>query len=134
MILSIDSPQVEMRTEFESRANFKGTVKLAKKDGRYLLLPHVTAKVDVWTGKMYVESEDGQDFKELDDGDELLEVIEHLLNAAIEESLAKLLEEEMQDGIPINIPSELLSIGEAEIIYQEDYILINADDISIKLE
>ena len=72
--------------------------------------------------------------KELDDGDDLLEVIEHLLNAAIEESLAKLLEEEMQDGIPINIPSELLSIGEAEIIYQEDYILINADDISIKLE
>ena len=133
MILSIDSPQVEMKTEFESKADFKGTAKLAKKDGRYLLLPHVTANVDVWTGKLYVESEDGEDLKELDDGDPMLYAIELLLNATIEESLAKLLEEEVQDGIPINIPSEMLSVGQAQIYYQEDYILVNARNIRINL-
>ncbi|XP_063694642.1 uncharacterized protein LOC134826256 [Bolinopsis microptera] len=133
IILSIDSPQVEMRTEFESKADFKGTVKLAKKDGRYLLLPRVTANVDVWTGKLYVESENGQDLKELDDGDPMLYAIELLLNSAIDKSLAKLLEEEVQDGIPINIPSELLSIGNAVIHYQEDYILVNAQNIRINL-
>ena len=104
---------------------------MAKKEGKYFLLPHVSASVDVWTAKLYVKSDDldgGFVLRESDDDNGMLASIEYLLNSAIEKSLAKLIEEELEDGIPINIPGQFLTIGKAEVLYWEDYIIaINLD-------
>ncbi|KAL5271121.1 hypothetical protein ACHWQZ_G001689 [Mnemiopsis leidyi] len=135
---SSEFPNLEIRKEFNARSHWRGTVRLMKKDGRYSLIPHITGSVDVWTGKLYVgAARDGEvraSQRKLEEGDEILDTIERLLNSLLEENLAEMLEEEARSGIPLNIPFEYLTIGSADVSYKDGYILVEADDISIDLE
>ena len=114
-----ESPKLEIRTEFESRTEWQVTATLAEKDGRYSLVPHVTASVDVWTGKLYVGAHrDGMSRssqQRLEDGNMILEAIEKLLNAMLEDNIAALMEDDVRSGIPLNIPLEYLTLGSADI-------------------
>lgn len=136
--LSSDNPKLEIRTEFESLTNWIGTVRMVKKDGGYSLVPHVTANVDIWTGKLYIGAErdgmrkSGQ--RRLEEDNLILEGIERLLNSVLEENLARVLEDDLQSGIPLNIPEEYMTVGRADISYREDYIIVSADDITINLQ
>ena len=134
-----ESPIIEIRTEFESRTEWQGIITLAQKDGRYSLVPHVTASVDVSTGMLYFGVDiDGMSRssheERLEEGNEILEAIEKLLNAMLEGNLATMMEDDVRCGIPLNIPLEYLTVGSADISYQEDYILVYADDITVNLE
>ena len=110
---------------------------MLKKDGRYSLVPQVTASVDVWTAKLYIGAENngtrlsGQ--MRLEEDNKILEAIELLLNSVLEENLSRVLEKDLQSGIPLNIPDKYLTVGSADISYREDYILVSADDITINL-
>ena len=135
--LNSESPKLEIRTEFESLTKWRGTVRMLKKDGRYSLVPQVTASVDVWTAKLYIGAENngmrlsGQ--MRLEEDNKILEAIELLLNSVLEENLSRVLEKDLQSGIPLNIPDKYLTVGSADISYREDYILVSADDITINL-
>ena len=136
--MNSDNPKLEIRTEFESQTNWMGTVRMVKKDGRYSLVPHVTANVDIWTGKLYFGVErDGMrrsDQRRLEEDNLILEGIERLLNSVLEENLARVLEDDLQSGIPLNIPEEYMTVGRADVSYREDYIIVSADDITINLQ
>ena len=103
-----ESPKIEIRTEFELRTEWLGLITLAKKNGRYSLVPHVTASVDVLTGMFHFGADiDGMSRKEqerLEEGNEILEAIEKLLNAMLEDNLVALMEDDVRSGIPLNIP------------------------------
>ena len=135
---SSESPKLEIRKEFNAKTHWRGTVRLTEKDGRYSLIPHITASVDVWTGKLYIGAvRDGEvraSQRKLEEGHQILDAIERLLNSLLEENLAAILEEEGRSGIPLNIPLEYLTIGSADVSYKDGYILVEADDISIDLE
>ncbi|XP_063693355.1 uncharacterized protein LOC134825144 isoform X1 [Bolinopsis microptera] len=138
LTLSSDNPKLEIRTEFESLTNWIGTMRMVKKDGGYSLVPNVTANVDIWTGKLYIGAEmDGMTMSEqrrLEEDNLILEGIESLLNSVLEGKLARVLEDDLQSGIPLNIPEEYMTVGRADISYREDYIIVYADDITINLQ
>jgi hypothetical protein len=138
VILFSEFPKLEVRTEFESLTEWRGTATLREKDGRYSLIPHVTASVDVWTGKLYLGAQRGGERRsgqrKMEEGNQILESIERLLNSVLEERLAQLLEEDVRSGIPLNIPLQYLTLRGADISYNEDYVLVSADNISIDLQ
>ncbi|KAL5270380.1 hypothetical protein ACHWQZ_G001190 [Mnemiopsis leidyi] len=136
--LTSDDPSLEIRTEFQSRAEWRGTIDLTKTGGRYSFVPRsVSARVNVWTGKIFAQAQYGDETRsgreELDDGHLILEAIERLLNSVLEDNLAGLLQNDVRSGIPINIPYEYVTVGSANIAYNSDYILITANSIGVSL-
>ncbi|KAL5254051.1 hypothetical protein ACHWQZ_G013718 [Mnemiopsis leidyi] len=110
--------------EYHAVTEWKGKLKLQRKNDRYSLVPEISVQTAQWEPqwRKYRESQTL-----------LLNSIERLLDMILTEKLATLMEEEMESGLPVNIPGEFFRIGSARVSYIRNYVILSAEDIIIHL-